>query len=257
MLAGIADSVHSPHVRGRAPAGRGGAAAGQGQPRCARVRSSSGDLVLRLRDDLRPLGLDAADGSAQHHPRLPDPRRERRRHAVPLRLPPDLRRAQPVLAGRAGADAEQPVLRHRRLPGRGLDRRRPAAGPRDPAAPQARHPGHRLQGDPLVAPRRPRRVRRVVAAGLPRRAVPGQHPRPRGRAEVASGGPRAATSPSTSPTSSAACSRPPTASATRRTTSTSTTTSPTPPPSPPCSPGSARSTTRRRSRRPWPRSTPV
>ena len=47
----------------------------------------------------------------------------------------------------------------------------------------------------------------------------------RGRAEVASGGPRAATSPTTSPTSSGGCWRPPTASATRRTESTSTTTS--------------------------------
>ena len=64
-----------------------------------------------------------------------------------------------------------------------LDRREPAARRRDPAPTQARHPGHRLQGDPLVAPRGPRRVRRVAARGLPRRPVPGQHPRPRRGAE--------------------------------------------------------------------------
>ena len=45
--------------------------------------------------------------------------------------------------------------------------------------PEAGHAGHRLQGDPVVAPRGPRRLRRVAARGLPRRPVPGQHPRPR------------------------------------------------------------------------------
>ncbi len=126
-----------------------------------------------------------------------------------------------------------------------LRRGHPPARARHRAAAQGRHPRRRVQGDPLVARGR-RRVRRLAARGVPRRAVRRQHPRPRRRARRAPGGARATPSrtPPTWPRSRSGCSRSPRRWATRRTAPTTTSSPPTRPCCAGCTTGSVSPGTR-------------